>query len=165
MCRVQQDLMEANPGLHVLMLHSDAVGDVNEDKVAVSEVVGQVVALSSVIGARSITLEGMKYVIIHPHVRSSSLHPCGFSRFRDYLVSKELKGNMGGRAARESDGLVTELSVPHSASGQEQPLLDSSENASETNLQHLDEFWDVMIWRDSIKGTALLKSLPEVPPA
>ena len=71
MCRVQQDLMEANPGLHVLMLHSDAVGDVNEDKVAVSEVVGQMVALSSVIGARSITLEGMKYVIIHPHVRSS----------------------------------------------------------------------------------------------
>ena len=71
MCRVQQYLVKDNPGLHVVMLHSDAVGDVNEDGVAVSEVVGQTVALSTVIGARSITLEGMKYAIIHPHVHSS----------------------------------------------------------------------------------------------
>ena len=123
------------------------------------------VVLSTVIGARSITLGGMKYVIIHPHVRSSSFHPSGLTRIRDYLVSKELKGNMAGRAGRESDGLVTELSVPHSASGQEQPLFDSSENASEAILQHLEEFWDIMIWRASIQGTALLKSLPEVPAA
>ena len=71
MCRVQQYLVKDNPGLHEVMLHSDAVGDVNEDGVAVSEVVGQTVALSTVIGARSITLEGMKSAIIHPHVRSS----------------------------------------------------------------------------------------------
>ena len=71
MCQVQRDLMEAHPGLYVLMLHSEVAGDVNEDKVVVSEVVGQMVALSTVIGARSITLEGMKYVIVHPHVRSS----------------------------------------------------------------------------------------------
>ena len=56
MCKVQHDLMEAHAGLYVLMLHSDVVGDVNEDKVVVSEVAGQMVALSSVIGARSITL-------------------------------------------------------------------------------------------------------------
>ena len=56
MCQVQQDLMEANPGLYVLMLHSDVVGDVNEDKVVVSQEVGQMVVLSSVIGARPVTL-------------------------------------------------------------------------------------------------------------
>ncbi len=162
---VQQTLIAANPLLHVLMLHSDVVGDVNEDKVQVSEMVGPTVALSSVIGARSITLEGMKYVIIHPHVRTSSLHASGLSRIRDYLVSKELKGNMGGRAARDCDGLVTELSVPASASGQEQPLLDISENASEAILQNLDAYYKIMIWRDSIQGTALLTSLPEVPEA
>ena len=50
MCRVQQELMKDNPGLHVLMLHSDAVGDVNEDGVAVSEVVGQTVFSSHVNG-------------------------------------------------------------------------------------------------------------------
>ena len=56
MCQVQQDLMEANPGLYVLMLHSDVVGDVNEDKVVVSQEVGQMVVLSSVIGERPVTL-------------------------------------------------------------------------------------------------------------
>ena len=58
MFQVQQDLMKDNPGLHVLMLHSDAVGDVNEDRVDVAEVIGPTVAVSTVIGARSITLEG-----------------------------------------------------------------------------------------------------------
>ena len=62
MCQVQQDLMKDNPGLHVLMLHSDAVGDVNEDRVDVAEVIGPTVAVSTVIGARSITLEGQIHV-------------------------------------------------------------------------------------------------------
>ena len=79
---MQHDLMEAHPGLYVLMLHSEVVGDVNEDKVVVSEVVGPMVALSTVIGARSITLGGMKYVITHPHVRSSSLHHSGHKNQR-----------------------------------------------------------------------------------
>jgi ATP-dependent helicase HrpB len=67
-CTVQHDLMEAHPGLYVLLLHSEVVGDVNEDKQTVSAVDGPMVVLSTVIGARSITLEGMKYAIIHPHV-------------------------------------------------------------------------------------------------
>ena len=164
-CTVQHDLMEAHPGLYVLLLHSEVVGDVNEDKQTVSAVDGPMVVLSTVIGARSITLSGMKYVIIHPYVRSSSLHASGITIIRDRLVSKELIGNMGGRAGRESDGMVTELSVPHSASGQEQPVRDSSETVSETILQHLEEFWHIMIWRGTIPGTPLLESLPDVPAA
>ena len=68
MCQVQHDLMEAHPGLYVLMLHSEVVGDVNEDKVVVSAVEGQMVVLSTVIGARSITLEGMKDCRFHADI-------------------------------------------------------------------------------------------------
>ncbi len=50
MCRVQQDLMKDNPGLQVFVLRSDAVGDVNEDGVAVSEVVGPTVFSTPVNG-------------------------------------------------------------------------------------------------------------------
>ncbi len=166
MCKVQRDLMAADVELHVLMLHSEVVGDVNEDIVPMTPMEGQnTVVLSSVIGARSITLKRIKYVIIHPLVRTSSLHASGLTRIRDYLVSKELIGNMAGRGCRDCDGLVTELSVPSSASGHEQPLLDISENASEAILQNLEAYNQIIIWRDRIQGTALLASLPEVPEA
>ena len=47
---MQQALLKDNPGLHVLMLHSDAAGDVNEDGGAVSEVVGPTVFSTPVNG-------------------------------------------------------------------------------------------------------------------
>ena len=65
---MQQNLVKDNPGLHVVKLHSDAVGDVNEDKVVVSAVEGPMVVLSTVIGARSITLEGMKDCRFHADI-------------------------------------------------------------------------------------------------
>ena len=87
MCQVQQDLLKAFPRLNVLMLHSELVGDENEDKVVMSEVDGQMVVLSTVIGARSVSLSGMKYVITHPQMRCSALRASGFTRIKDYLVS------------------------------------------------------------------------------
>ena len=135
------------------------LGDANEDKCSVPELTGRLVVLSTVIGARSITLPAMKYVFIPPYVRSSSLHPSGISRIRDFPVVPELHGNMGGLCARDSDGLVTDIKMKHTASGQEQSTRDDSEDV----LQNLDEWYEVMTWRQSIKDSPLWQCLPEIP--
>ena len=93
------------------------------------------------------------------------MHPSGIVKIRDYLVSEELEGNMAGRCGRESDGLATFIRVPVSASGQERLLLDSSEKDSEDLLQHLDQYWELLNWRDSIRDPGLRASLPDVPEA
>ena len=160
------------PKLNIMMLHSDVIGNENEDVIETPEDDGRLVVLSTVIGARSITVDRLKYAILHPHVRSSSLHPTGISRIQDVLVSAELSGNMAGRVARASDGLVTFLKLdkdlldvaspsvesavqrpPSSAAGncaaagQEPPELENSDQDPRILLQHLDEYWAVKQWR------------------
>ena len=123
------------------------------------------VVLSSVIGARSVSLSGIRYVIIHPLMRCSTLHPSGLTSIKDYLASQELIGNMGGRAGRESDGLVTEICMPHTASGHEQTLSDDSSRDSQYILQHLEQYWHLKIWRASIRSHSLRQALPPLPEA
>ena len=65
--------------------------------------------LSTVVGARSVTLETTRYAIIHLAMRSAVLWPSRISRLADERVSQELQGNMSGRVGRTSDGLVTIL--------------------------------------------------------
>ena len=80
-----------------MMLHSDVIGTEDEDHIAKPEKdEDPKVVLSTIIGARSVTITGLKYAILHPHVRSSSLHPTGISRILDMLLSDELAGNMAG---------------------------------------------------------------------
>ena len=138
---VQKDLLQNFPNLIVLLLHSEMIGDDNQEQVVLSDETGPMVVLSTVIGARSVFLRVMKYVIIHPQMRCSFVHASEITRIRDCLVSQELEGNMAGRAGRESDGLVTKICMPHSASGQGHPLIDDSAQASEYMLQYLEQYW------------------------
>ena len=72
---------------------------------------------------------------------------------------------MGGRAGRESDGLVTEILLPHTASGHEQTLSDDSSRDSQYILQHLEQYWHLKIWRASIRSHSLRQALPPLPEA
>ena len=73
------------------------------------------------------------------------------------LISvQELLGNIGRRAGRNSDGLVTEIFMPHSASGHGHPLIDDSSNASEYILQHLEQYCYLKHWQESIRSAEVL---------
>ena len=161
------------------MLHSDVIGTEDEDPIAKPEDENaRVVVLSTIIGARSVTIPGLKYAILHPHVRSSSLHPTELSRILDVLLSDELAGNVAGRVARVCDGLVTFLelaqdpiaagAVPRptsstagcdAAAGQEPPKLEHSDV-----LRNLDDYWIVKQWRSQgCWDRKLWESLPRLP--
>jgi HrpA-like RNA helicase len=110
MLRLQVLLKKALPKLRVWLIHSDVIDNEDEDEIALPDADGQrVVALATVIGARSITLDGMRYAILHPAVRDEVLHASGISRLVDEPLSRELEGNMCGRVARVSPGLATLL--------------------------------------------------------
>ena len=88
-------------------------GNEVEDKVQFPKANGhRVVALATTIGARTITLENMKYAILHPAMRDEVLHASGISRLVDEPLSSELEGNMCGRVARLSSGVATLLYEP-----------------------------------------------------
>ena len=56
MCQVQKAFKKVHSTLKILMLHSDVIGNESEDLIDVPKDDGRVVALSTVIGARSITI-------------------------------------------------------------------------------------------------------------
>ena len=75
MVQVEKALNEKHPKLDVMLLHSDVIGTEEEDPIAKpADKKALRVVLSSIIGARSVTIDGLKYAILHPHVRTSSLH-------------------------------------------------------------------------------------------
>ncbi len=69
----------------------------------------KICALATVIAAKSVTLNTMRYVIVHPAIRASVLSKSGILRIERERSSKELEGNMSGRVARVSQGLATFL--------------------------------------------------------
>ena len=94
---VQKRLMAEWSNLDIVILHSDSVGDEDEDAADVSSVDNALpVILSTVIGARTLTYKNLRFCIIHPACRSESLHPSGIKRLQDEKVSEELEGNMAG---------------------------------------------------------------------
>ena len=116
MLTVQKLLYEAgaknqNVACQVPLLHSDHIGCDEESELAALDDGGglPIVALSTLIAARSVTLESMKYVIIHPAVRASAMHASGISYLLDEPVSLELESNMAGRVARTCNGFATFL--------------------------------------------------------
>ena len=111
MLSVQVLLKKALPKLRVWLIHSDAVGNEDEDEIDLPDADGgqRVVALATVIGARTIGFTGMKYAILHPAVRAEALHGSGISRLVDEPLSSELEGNMCGRVGRLSPGFATLL--------------------------------------------------------
>jgi hypothetical protein len=110
MLRVQVMLRKALPSLTVWLLHSDTLGNEDETDIDLPDLDNErVVALSTIIGARTITFDKMRYAIVHPAVRVEVLHASGISCLCDEALSSELEGNMRGRVARLSSGLATML--------------------------------------------------------
>ena len=96
----------------ILIMHSEILGnDVEENNVKVPDEEADVrtIVLATLIAARTVTFDNMKYVIIHPAVRTASVHGSGSKTLVDQQVSEELEKNMQGRAARTCEGMVTHL--------------------------------------------------------
>ncbi len=111
---VQGILKSKDASLKVYLLHSDAIGNEDETIQDVPEILdSRVVALSTIIGARTITFATIRYVIVHPAVRAEVLHASGTTGLIDEALSNELEGNMSGRVARVSSGLATFLYHPN----------------------------------------------------
>ncbi len=109
MLTVQTRLKQALQSIRVILLHSDVIGNEDEEEILVQDNDEQrVVYLSTVIGARAITLD-MRYAISHQASRAEALHSSGLSQLIDELLSKELEGTMCGRVARLCPGLAALL--------------------------------------------------------
>ena len=67
------------------------------------------VVLSTIIGARTVTLDTVRYAIIHPAVRTSKMHYSGIIQLADTPITPELEKNQACRIARASSGLATHL--------------------------------------------------------
>ena len=64
----------------ILIMHSEILGnDVDENNVKVpdEETNVRTIVLATLIAARTVTFDNMKYVIIHPAVRTASVHGSG----------------------------------------------------------------------------------------
>ena len=84
MLSVQVLLKKALPMLRVWLIHSDVVGNEDEDEIALPDADGQrVVALATIVGARTITLDSMRYAILHSAVRDEELRAAGISLLYD----------------------------------------------------------------------------------
>ncbi len=109
MLTVQTRLKKALPSLRVILLHSDVIGSEDEEGIVCQDSNEQrVVALSTVIGARAITLD-MRYAILHPANKAEALHSSGLSQLIYGALSKELECNECGRVARLCSDLATLL--------------------------------------------------------
>ena len=75
--RLKKMQRSADPPVELLSLHSDLLGEQEDEQDHSYLGNGTLVALSSVIAARGVTLPDMKYVFIHPHCRVSILHQSG----------------------------------------------------------------------------------------
>ena len=67
------------------------------------------VVLSTIIGSRTVTLDTVRYAIIHPAVRTSRMHSSGIIQLVETPITPELEKNQGGRIARVGSGLATHL--------------------------------------------------------
>jgi hypothetical protein len=111
--QVQMLLKQRLPNLTIWLLHSDIVGNEDETEIVLPDSDNErVVALSTIIGARSITFDKMRYAIVHPAIRVEVLLSSGYSGLCMEPLSSELEGNMCGRVARLCSGLATLLYHP-----------------------------------------------------
>ncbi len=109
--KVEKFLRELRPEAEITILHSEVLGNEEEEdeNTLPSNDVEEKAILSTAIGARSITSEDVKYVLIHPAMRSEGVNASGLKRLMDQRLSVELQGNMSGRVARTEPGLATFL--------------------------------------------------------
>ena len=67
------------------------------------------VVLSTIIGSRTVTLDTVRYVIIHPAVRTSRMHSSGMIQRVETPITTKLEENEADHIARVSSGLATLL--------------------------------------------------------
>ena len=92
------------------MLHSDIVGTDRERNQELNDPrTAPLIALSTIIGARGVTLPNMRYAFLHPKMRTNALHSSGLSQLSDEPLSVEVEGNQVGRVGRDADSLATLL--------------------------------------------------------
>ena len=107
---VQYRIKTEVPECTILILHSDCMGNEDEEEIRDEVVVPDgVVVLSTTIGSRTVTLDTVRYVIIHPAVRTSRMHRSGIMKQVDSPITPELENSQEGRVARVSSGLATYL--------------------------------------------------------
>ena len=97
---------------NIIRLHSDLLGD-EEDSQENAESRdsprGSKIYLSSLVAARGVTLEDLKFMLIHPLARRTLLHQSGLNILGEERLSKELMANMAGRGGRTAPGVVIYL--------------------------------------------------------
>ena len=144
---VQILLKKALPTSRVSLLHRDAVGNEVDVEIALPDADNQPdVALSTIIGARTITFESMRYTILHPADRVEVLHASGSLRLDDEPLSIELEGNMCGRVARQSAGLAT---LMYEKDGTALALSAMRSELRPPAIKDLDEHWEILQWQRS----------------
>ena len=65
--------------------------------------------LSTIIGARTVTLNTVRYAIIRPVVRTSKMHYSDIIPLADIPITPEVEKNQTGRIALVRSGLATQL--------------------------------------------------------
>ena len=91
-------------------LHSDCMDNEDEEDLA-DEVDGKngTDELSTIIGARTVTLTTVRYAIIPPAVCTSKMHYSGIIQLADIPITPEVEKNQAGRIAHVRSGLATHL--------------------------------------------------------
>ena len=97
-----------NPPIQIMLVHFDNLGpgEAEQQHAVYDFLHGTLVALSSIIAVRGVTLPDIKYVLIHLESRKILRHQSGCDVLGDELVDAELLSNMGGRAGRMVEELV-----------------------------------------------------------
>eukprot|EP00959_Pyramimonas_sp_CCMP1952_P461766 9482150-Pyramimonas_sp.AAC.1 len=89
---VEKLIKNATQNVIITLLHSDIIGNEDEETNTTDEANAlgadppqNHIILSSIVGARSVTYYNLKYVLIHPHMRSDVLGASGLKKKTDKL--------------------------------------------------------------------------------
>ena len=80
----------------IVILHSDCIDHKDEEEIPNEVASGvKMVVLSTIIGARTVTMGTVRYAIIHPAIRISQMHHSGIMKLVDTPITRELEQKPG----------------------------------------------------------------------
>ena len=101
---------EHNRIWNIFILHRDYMDhEDQEDTADEGNGTDGMVVLSTIIGSRTVTLDTVRYAIIHPAVRTSRMHSSGMIQRVETPITTKLEENEADHIARVSSGLATLL--------------------------------------------------------
>ena len=83
---------------HCECLRGDLLDDDETEQAKLADTEDYLVVLASSVAARAVTLQRMKCVVIHPHMRTSVLHSSGIMSLEEERIDPELEAQKGGRS-------------------------------------------------------------------